>query len=149
MLSFKSASLCDPMDLTRFLCPLDSPGKNTGMGCHAVFWGVFPTQKSNLDLLCLLHWQADSLPLSHQGRPCVYINDQNVAEMMLVSDFQSWYSKGHVGFFWGTLSGSLQLPCNLSGYPESIMFKDYLERWVREREKERERNRDGKTNTVM
>ena len=62
--------------------------------------------------------------------------------MMLVSDFQNWYSKGHVGFFWGTLSGSLQLPCNLSGSPESIMLKDYLERWVRKREKERERNRD-------
>ena len=26
--------------------------------------GFFPTQGSNL---CLLHWQADSLPLSHQG----------------------------------------------------------------------------------
>ena len=26
--------------------------------------GVFPTQRSNSHLLCLLHWQADSLPLS-------------------------------------------------------------------------------------
>ena len=31
--------------------------------------GIFPTQGSNLHLLCLLHWQADSLPLSYQGSP--------------------------------------------------------------------------------
>ena len=29
----------------------------------------FPTQGSNLCLLCFLHWQADSLPLSHLGSP--------------------------------------------------------------------------------
>ena len=40
------------------------PGKNTGMGCHLFFQGIFPTQGSNLCFL-LLHWQADSLPL-HQ-----------------------------------------------------------------------------------
>ena len=29
-------TLCHPMDYTsRFLCPWDSPGKNTGVGCHA------------------------------------------------------------------------------------------------------------------
>ena len=39
-------------------------GKNTGVGCHFPLQGIFPTQGSNP---CLLHWQADSLPLSHQG----------------------------------------------------------------------------------
>ena len=29
--------------------------------------GIFPTQGLNLSLLHLLHWQADSLPLSHWG----------------------------------------------------------------------------------
>ena len=41
-----------------------SPGKNTGVGCHFLLQGVFPTQESNL---CLLQWKVDSLPLSHQG----------------------------------------------------------------------------------
>ena len=41
-------------------------GKNTGVGCHALLQGVFPTQEWNP---CLMHWQADSFPLSHQGRP--------------------------------------------------------------------------------
>ena len=48
----------------RPLCPWDSPGKNTGMGCQALLQGIFPTQGSNTRLLCPLHWQASSLPLS-------------------------------------------------------------------------------------
>ena len=35
----------------RLLCPWDSPGKNTGMGCYALLQGIFPTQGSNLHLL--------------------------------------------------------------------------------------------------
>ena len=42
----------------RFLCPWDSSGKNTGVGCHALFQGIFLTQGSNPHLLHLLHWQA-------------------------------------------------------------------------------------------
>ena len=40
---------------TRLLCPLDSPGKNTGVGCHCLFQGIFLTQGSNLCFLILLH----------------------------------------------------------------------------------------------
>ena len=29
----------------------DSPGKNTGVGCHALLQGIFPTQESNQGLL--------------------------------------------------------------------------------------------------
>ena len=39
----------------RFICPWDSPGKNTGVGCHFLLQGIFPTQGSNL---CLLHYGA-------------------------------------------------------------------------------------------
>ena len=42
-------TLSNPMD-----CSLpgssvhgDSPGKNTGVGCHALLQGIFPTQGSN------------------------------------------------------------------------------------------------------
>ena len=44
-------------------CPWDSPGKNTGVGCHALIQGIFLTQASNPRLLHLLYWQAGSLPL--------------------------------------------------------------------------------------
>jgi len=52
----------------RLLCPWDSPGKSIGVGCHALLQGIFLTQGSNTHLLCLLHWQVDSLLLSHLGR---------------------------------------------------------------------------------
>ena len=60
-------TLCDPMDYSL-------PGSSIhGIlqarileCCHFLLQGIFPTQGLNL---CLLHWQVDSLPLSHQGSP--------------------------------------------------------------------------------
>ena len=40
----------------RLLCPLDFPGKNTGLDCHFLLQGLFLTQGSNP---LLLNWQAD------------------------------------------------------------------------------------------
>ena len=51
----------------RLLCPQDSPGENTGVGCYFLLQGNFPAQGSNPSLLGLLCWQADSLPPSHLG----------------------------------------------------------------------------------
>ena len=42
----------------------DSPGKNIGVGCHALLQGIFPTQKSIQHFLGLLHWREDFLPLA-------------------------------------------------------------------------------------
>ena len=44
----------------KLLCPWGSPGKNTGVGCHALLQGTSPTQGLNLHLLCFLHWQMSS-----------------------------------------------------------------------------------------
>ena len=69
MLSYSvvSDSLQPPrLQPSRLLCPWGFPGKNTGVGCHALLQ-IFPTQGSNPSLLCLLHWQAGSLPLSYLG----------------------------------------------------------------------------------
>jgi len=49
---------------SRLLCPWDFPGKNTGVGCHFLLKGIFLTRRSNWSFL---HWQADSLPVDHQG----------------------------------------------------------------------------------
>ena len=51
---------------TRLLCPWDFPGKDTGVGCHFLLWGIFPIQGSNP---CLLHCRQTLYCLSHQGRP--------------------------------------------------------------------------------
>ena len=53
----------------RLLCPWDSLGKNTGVGCRALLQGVFLTHGSDLHLLCLPYCQAGSLPLAPPGRP--------------------------------------------------------------------------------
>ena len=57
--------LCNPM----VLCLWDSPGKDTGVGCHALFQGIFLTQGSNPGLLRLKHWQVGSLPLAPPAKP--------------------------------------------------------------------------------
>ena len=55
----------------QFSVALNFPGKKTGVGWHFLSQGFLPTQGSNPHLLYLLHWQADSLPLSHLGSPCL------------------------------------------------------------------------------
>ena len=44
----------------------DSPGKNTGVGCHALLQGIFPTQGLNPGLP---HCRQILYHLSHQGSP--------------------------------------------------------------------------------
>ena len=44
----------------------DSPGKNTGVDCHSLLQGIFPTQGSNPGLL---HCRGILYHLSHQGSP--------------------------------------------------------------------------------
>ena len=51
----------------RLLCPWDSPGKNTGVGCHFLLQGIFLIQGWKLCLLRRLHWQVGSLPLEPPG----------------------------------------------------------------------------------
>ena len=48
------------------LCPWDSPGKNTGVRCHSLLQGIFPTQRLNLGLL---HCTQIPYHLRHQGSP--------------------------------------------------------------------------------
>ena len=40
-------TFCDPMDADRILSPWDSSGKNTGVDCHFLLQGIFPTQGSS------------------------------------------------------------------------------------------------------
>ena len=49
---------------TKLLHPWNFPGKNTGMGCHSLLWGIFPTQRLNLGHL---HCRQMLYRLSHQG----------------------------------------------------------------------------------
>ena len=46
----------------------DSPGKNIGVGCHALLQGIFPIQESNWGLL---HGRRILFQLSYQESPCL------------------------------------------------------------------------------
>ena len=58
---FSNVRLFATLWTARLFCPWDSPGKNTGVGYHALLQGIFPTQGLYPRLLCLLHWQAGFL----------------------------------------------------------------------------------------
>ena len=64
--SFSFVQLCDPMDCSPSGSSVhgDSPGKNTGVGCHALLQGIFPTQGLNPGLP---HCRQIFYRLSHQG----------------------------------------------------------------------------------
>ena len=75
-------TLCDPLDCSPPGSSVhrDSPGKNSGVGCHALLQAIFPTQGSMSPAL-----QADSLPLSN-GEKLPY-------QALPLSKFKFWYSK--------------------------------------------------------
>ena len=54
---------------TKLLCPRDFPGKSTGVGCHVLLQGIFPTQGSNPGLP---HCRQTLYHLNHQGSPLKY-----------------------------------------------------------------------------
>ena len=70
-------------------------------GCHALLQGFFPTQGLNLSLLCLLHWQVDSLPLeeplcsskNHLRSPLCTLSDNKSGGAFISAD----NDKGRVG----------------------------------------------------
>ena len=61
-------TLCDTRDFSPPGSSVhgDSPGKNTGVGCHFLLQGIFLSQGSNLGLL---HYRQILYHLSHQGSP--------------------------------------------------------------------------------
>ena len=69
---------------TRLLCPWDSLGKNTEMGCHALVQGIFPTQGSNPGLL---HCRQILYHLSHL---CTSV------KILWTSIFMLLLTKGHI-----------------------------------------------------
>ena len=74
-------ALCDPRDYSQAGSSVhgDSPGKNTGVDCHALLQGIFPTQRSDPGLHIM-----GGFRLSHQGSPkcvnCTSCYDDKVAK---------------------------------------------------------------------
>ena len=88
---------------TRLLCPWDSPGKNTGVGCHALLQGIFLPQGSNQGLL---HCRQILNQLSYQGSPHIVYR---------IDFWQVWLIY-YVGYT-GSIPGSGRSPGEGNGNP--------------------------------
>ena len=94
-------TLCDPLDCSPPGPSVygDSPGKNTGMGCHALLQGIFLTNGLNPGLLHCRHicWH-----LSLQGSPHIVGTNLIVTEWM--SRWMSQFKLQSQTFGPGTMS---------------------------------------------
>ena len=100
-----------PWTVAHQLCPWNFPGRNTVVSCCFLLQGVFVTQGSNPSLL---HWQEDSLLLSHQGGPDFHCNRVFTKQAACGSDFCLSVRSGyHPSVYWAshfsTFSLSLQI----------------------------------------
>ena len=107
----------------RLLCPWDVPGKNSGVGCHFLLQGIFPTQGSNLLLLGLLHRQVDSLPLVPPGKSILRWRTTNrichqktaLQEMLkeILQGEEKWYQK-EIWIFWNEAIDTVSIWVNIN-----------------------------------
>ena len=89
-------TLWDPMDgsLPGFSVHGDSPGKNTGVGCHALLQEIFTVQGSNSGFPHC--WQI-LYHLSHQGRrPELKRENEKDPQLHILLQFQSVKDKGKI-----------------------------------------------------
>ena len=99
------------------LCSCDSPGKNTGVGCHVPLQGIFLTQGSNPGLQHCRH----SLPTEPPGKPSKGLWQTNCASEM-PSSLRSGLSAS--GF------SHLTLQCMLSSYAPNSARQWHVDTWV-------------------
>ena len=94
------------LSLTRLLCPWNSPGKNTGVGCHSLLQGIFLTQGSNP---CPLHCRQILYNLSPQGTEsqisCLPLIRTHIIEFKThFSSLTSYLDASLQDFVWSTLA---------------------------------------------
>ena len=87
----------------RLLYPGDSPGKNAGVGCHALLQGIFPAQGLNPGLP---HCREILYHLSHPGSPSVSVCsycfvDRNLNSLTFLSISQPFQLCRTINASWG------------------------------------------------
>ena len=116
---------------TRLLCSWDFPSKHTGVDCHFLPQGIFPTWGLNL---CLLNWQVESL--HHLGSLYwilpMYPNLDTRAEIGVLCKIHFWPWR----YLWfilpKTSSYSVHLKIRGNAYMESCKEKpwSFIKCWI-------------------
>ena len=91
-------TLCNPVDCSTSGSSVHGifPAKNTGVGCHALFQGIFPTQGLNQHLLHVLHWRWILYPLSYWENPVTELP----GKPWLLNSWLYFSSTSHKGFYY-------------------------------------------------
>ena len=78
-------TLCDPMNCI-------PPGSSVhGISqARILLQGIFPAQRSNLRVWCLLHWQVDSLPPYHLRSPVLWLSLVLQKSKQLLKQLRIW-----------------------------------------------------------
>ena len=116
----------------------DSPGKNTGLGCHAPLQGIFPTEALNPGLP---HFKWIPLRLSQQRSPRIlewvaypFSRDRTGVSGIAGGSFTSWlWTINHILKWkiesfcgWGLVWRAVQTQCGLSFLWGLIQIKGHL-----------------------
>ena len=130
--SLRCAVLCAvPSVVSDFVDPVDCcpPGKNTGVGRHALLQEIFPARGWNPSL-CRLHWQAGSLASALPGQllpPCFTPSPHlNSPGALLVHSLTPFLCPFHV-VSWQQTPRLYQEPGNLAqGTHAAMLFPSFL-----------------------
>ena len=128
------------LEPSRLLCLWDFTERITGVGCHFLLQGIFPTQGLNLHLLHLLHWQVGfcfcffSL-LCHLGSPnnwyFLWIHNLWSTSVSSVSrGLQNW-NAGRTVLYNDLWSMAMECQVNTGSAPRTSDSPDENVRYVR------------------
>ena len=91
----------------RFLCLRDSPGKNTGVGCHAFLQGSSQLRDWT-HISCFSALQVDSLPTEPPGKPI--FNILRILNFLFKAKMPFCYTRHKPWFLWNAQSIPLGVP---------------------------------------
>ena len=125
-------TLCDPIDCSppgSSVCGIFQ-ARILELGCHALLQGLFPTQGSNLSLICLLHRQTGSLPPLPPGKPPVshtlWLKEKKRIvwwhKIIIRTIIKWWVHSYHSRFFIQTKSLLVSSLWVLVGVPQPIRY---------------------------
>ena len=95
-----------------FLCPWNSPGKNTGVGSHSFLQGIFPTPRDRTCISCT----ADRLFTIWTTREVLIYHSLNHFQCLLIANIPNWWK-----WSCSVMSNSLR-PHGLYQAPPSMGF---------------------------